>query len=113
MNAYAAAYDPYAAYRNYIAAPVAPVGPAAITPYAPYPTYSAPYAPIVAFGQEPAAPRPGALDQARTFLSTPSVGGLSRGALLAIGLAGATVVYGASTNWFGLAKGGRMRSARR
>ena len=108
MNAYAAAYDPYAAYRNYIAAPVAPVVPAAITPY-----YSTPYAPIT-FGQEPApAARPGALDQARTFLSTPSVGGLSRGAWAAIGLAGAAVVYGASTNWYGLAKGGRMRSARR
>lgn len=112
MNPYAA-YDPYAAYR-YPAA-VAPVAPVVAPSYPIVPYYGASASPVY-FGQAapPApAPAPGAMTTVRTFLQTPSVGGLSRGALLAIGVGAATLAYGASTGWWGLMDRGSRAGARR
>lgn len=79
MNAYA--YNPYAYAR--------PVAPAALVPDA----YYNPGA-IAVFGQDPNAPaQPGTIDKAKAWFQTDSVGGLSRGAWLAIGVGGATLAY--------------------
>src|SRR5262249_55562200 len=85
--------------------PVATVAP---PPY-PITPYGVGYPAVMAFGQAPPAPAPAAattnptiLDKTKDFLSTPSVAGLTRGQIGAVGLGLATIIYGATSHWFGL-----------